>query len=99
MMRPVAPLLIAVVVGLGCRTTHLGPAQGRAYRSAFAAQVNNQRPMSPEAMDASDALMVLERHRSVRAPGASGRGGGAAASSGGGGSAGVAAGSFNLQGK
>jgi len=60
-------LALAVAGNLmGCRTAHLGPDTGRAYRAAFAAQAEAGEKTQGPTLSAADADQVLD----VRAHGA-----------------------------
>ncbi len=64
-----AALALAIAGNLmGCRTAHLGPDTGRAYRAAFQAQEEAGQNSQGPTLSAADADRVLE----VRAHGAKG---------------------------
>ncbi len=59
----VTALALAIAGNLmGCRTAHLGPDTGRAYRAAFAAQTESGEKNQGPTLSADDADHVLDVH-------------------------------------
>lgn len=81
MQKNIAGALTALALAvagnlMGCRTAHLGPDTGRAYRAAFAAQTEAGEKSQGPTLSAADADQVLDVH-AHGAKGAKGAKGGA----------------------
>ena len=61
--------LLALAVFAGCRTQHLGPDTGVAYRTAFAAQRESDPEQAPT-FTADDAKAARSRERAANKPAA-----------------------------